>query len=152
MASQIKPTRVDTWSITLSVEHPHVEGSMINYGIWDKKTGGEVDSEERVYHPGAMGPPISLGGRKIPGQVTLSRLYRLGRDHDNIQQLIDAAGGSRIVISQQPMDIHGNVYGGSPIVYTGTLKTVNLPEHDSEGTDPAMIEVVCTIDGNPSST
>jgi hypothetical protein len=145
------PTRQDTWAITLFVEHPHNPGSMINYAVWDKKSGGGVDSEERVYYPGAMAPPISLGGRKTVGQVTLQRLYRLGRDHDPIQQLIDAVGVSRVSIHQQPMDIHGNVYG-SPIVYNGTLKTLNIPDHDSEGNDPAMIEVVCTIAAPPTST
>jgi hypothetical protein len=151
MSTQIKPTRADTWQITFSVEHPHNPGQMINYGVWDKKTGGGVDSEERVYHPGGMAPPISLGGRKSTGQVTLQRLYRLGRDHENIQQLVDAVGISRIVISQHPMDTHGNIYG-RPIVYVGTLKTLNVPDHDSEGNDPAMVEAVCTIDATPTST
>jgi hypothetical protein len=149
--SQVKPTRLDTWQITLAVEHPHNPGSMIPYGVWDKKSGGSVDSEERVYYPGGMAPPISLGGRKSTENVTLTRNYRLGRDHDPIQQLIDAVGRSQISIAQQPMDTHGNVYG-RPIVYTGTLKTVNLPDHDSEGNDPAMVEVVCTIAGTPSSS
>jgi hypothetical protein len=148
--SVIQATRQDTWQITLSVEHPQNPGSMINYGVWDKKSGGEVDSEEKVYHPGGMVPPISLGGRKTPGNVTLSRNYRLGRDHDNVQQLFDAVGGSRVVVAQQPLDKQGNVYG-RPIVYNGTLKRVTPPEHDSEGSDAAMIEVEITIDGVPTS-
>ena len=152
MSTQIKPTRQDTWRITLSVEHPQNPGNMINYGVWDVKSGGEVDSEERVYYPGGMEAPISLGGRKTVGDVTLQRLYRLGRDHDNIQQLIDAAGRSAVSIAQQPMDIFGNVYG-SPIVYVGTLKTVTLPETNSESTsDPGMQEIVCTIPAPPTSS
>jgi hypothetical protein len=145
------PTRADTWRINLRVEHPHNPGSMIDYTVWDKKTGGGVDSEERIYYPGGMVPPISLGGRKTVANVTLQRLYRLQRDHDKIQQLIDAVGVSAVTISQHPMDIHGNVYG-SPIVYNGTLKTVNLPDHDSEGNDPAMIEVVVSVAAPPTST
>jgi hypothetical protein len=126
---------------------------MIDYGIWDKKTGGGVDSEERIYYPGAMQPPISLGGRKTVTQVTLQRLYRLQRDHDPIQQLIDAVGRSTVEIHQTPMDIHGNIYkGGGPIVYNGTLKTLNLPEHDSEGNDPAYVEIVCTVASPPTSS
>jgi hypothetical protein len=124
---------------------------MIPYGIWDKKSGGGVDSEELIYYPGAMQPPISLGGRKTVAQVTLQRLYRLQRDHDKIQQLIDAVGRSVVEIQQHPMDIHGNIYG-SPIVYNGTLKTLNLPDHDSEANAAAMIEVVCTIAAPPTST
>lgn len=151
MATQIKAARQDTWRITLHVEHPHNPGTMIDYGVWDKKTGGGADSDERVYYPGGMTPPISLGGRKTSSQVTLQRNYRLGRDHDNIQQLYDAAGASQVSIAQQPLDKNGNVYG-NPIVFVGTLKTVNEPDHDSEGTDPAMLEVVCTIPAPPTST
>lgn len=151
MSTQLNPTRQDTWVIHLKVEHP-VNGNMIDYGVWDKKTGGGVDSEERIYYPGGMEPPISLGGRKSTGQVTLQRNYRLGRDHDPIQQLIDAAGRSAVIISQHPMTRSGQVYGSSPIVYRGTLKSVNLPEVDSEGNDPAMLELVCTIDATPTST
>jgi hypothetical protein len=152
MSTQIRGTRLDTFLVTLSVEHPHNPGHMIDYGIWDTRTGGEIDSEERLYYPGGMANPYSLGGRKTPGNVTLSRNYRLGRDHDNIQQLIDAAGVSAIKVSMQPMDRYKNRYG-SPIVWTGTLKTVTLPEHNSESTsDPGMIELVCTIDNPPTST
>ena len=152
MSTQIRGTRQDTFQVTLMVEHPHVANNMINYGVWDTKTGGEIDSEERLYYPGGMAPPYSLGGRVTPGQVTLSRNHRLGRDHDNIQQLIDAVGVSRISIHVQPMDRYKNIYG-RPIIYTGTLKTVTLPEHNSETTsDPGMLEVVCTIDSPPTST
>jgi hypothetical protein len=152
MSTQIKGTRQDTFLVTLSVENPHKLGNFINYGTFDTKTGGEVDSEERLYYPGGMQPPYSLGGRVTPGQVTLTRNYRLGRDHDNIQQLIDAVGRSRVKVSQQPMDRYKNSYG-RPIVWTGTLKTLTLPEHNSESTsDPGMIEVVCTIDKPPTST
>lgn len=152
MSSVIKGTRQDTFLVNLRVEHPHNLGHFIDYGIWDTKSGGEIDSEERLYYPGGMQPPYSLGGRVNPGQVTLSRNYRLGRDHDGIQQLIDAVGRSRIIVSVQPMDRYKNRYG-RPIVWTGTLKTVTLPEHNSESTsDPGMIELVCTIDKPPTST
>jgi hypothetical protein len=152
MSTTIRGTRQDTFLVTLSVEHPHSLGNWINYGVWDTKSGGEVDSEERLYYPGGMAPPYSLAGRVNPGQITISRNYRLGRDHDNVQQLIDAVGVSRVKISQQPMDRHKNNYG-RPIVWTGTLKTLTLPEHNSESTsDPGMIELVCTIDKPPTST
>jgi len=152
MSTQIQGTRQDTFLVNLSVEHPKNLGNFIDYGVWDTKTGGEIDSEERLYYPGGMKPPYSLGGRVNPGQVTLSRNYRLGRDHANVQQLIDAVGRSRVKISQQPMDRYKNRYG-NPIVWNGTLKTLTLPEHNSESTsDPGMIELVVTVDHPPTST
>jgi hypothetical protein len=160
--STIHPTRVDSWTVTLEVENPTQPGVMVDFGIWDKKAGGDVDSEERIYYPGAMGPPISLGGRVTVTQVTLSRLYRLQRDHTGypagkeggISMLIAAVGGSDVKISQTPMDIHSHkiTTGVTPIVYLGTLKTVNIPTHDSEASDPALVEVVCSIAAPPTKT
>lgn len=146
----LKPTRADTWRIVLRVEHPTNPGSMINYGVWDNKTGGQVDSEERLYHPGGMEPPISLGGHVTVENITLRRLYRLGRDHEAIGQLIDSVGKCRAEISQQPMTLRG-VTSGRPIVYTGTFKRVQIPEHDSESNDPAMVEIEVTADVPPTT-
>jgi len=157
--SGIKGVRLDTWQVSLQVEHPDPSNNaMLDYGIWDTRTGGEVDSEETLYHPGGMKDPYSLGGRTTPGQLTLSRNYRLGRDHDGpsgspgIQQLIDAVGISRVTVTATPMDRYKNLSGRS-IVWKGTLKTLTLPEHNSESTGEAgMIELVCSIDNKPSAT
>jgi hypothetical protein len=40
---------------------------------------------------------------------------------------------------------------GKHIQYFGTLKGVNVPEHNSEGNDPAMIELVITVAEVPVS-
>ena len=143
------PTRLDTYTLTVRVAHP-VNGNMINYGVYDKMTGGGIDSEETRYHPGGMAPPVSLGGRKTVDNVVVSRLYRLARDHANVQQLFDAVGVSRMEVIKQPMDIRGNVYG-RPVVYNGTLKRVTLPEPDSEGTGAGLIELEMTVEGYPTS-
>lgn len=143
------PTRQDTHRITVYISHP-TNGNLINYGVFDKWSGGEVDSEETKYYPGGMVPPVSLGGRRTAGNVTISRLYRLERDHDKIQQLYDSAGRSRAVISRQPLDIDGNIYG-RPIVYNATLKKVQAPDLDSEQSGAALLELEFTIDGYPTS-
>jgi hypothetical protein len=113
-------------------------------------SGGEIDSDDAKYYPGGMAPPVSLGGRKSVGNVTVSRLYRLARDHDAVQVLIDAAGKASMVVTKQPLDVDGNVYG-RPIVYKGTLKRVTPPEVDSESSSAAMIELEMTVEGFPSS-
>lgn len=123
---------------------------MINYGIWDKMSGGVLDSDETKYYPGAMAPPVSLGGRKTTDNVVVSRLYRLGRDHDIIQQIFDSVGKSRTVVTKQPLDINANAYG-RPIVYNGTLKRCTPPPVDSESSAAALIELEITIDGFPTS-
>jgi hypothetical protein len=137
------PTRQDTYNV-----HVSVDGT--NLGTWDKLTGGEVDSDEYKYKPGGMAPPVSLGGTRNVGNLTVSRLYRLARDHDRAQWMINRAGSARVVVSKQPLDIDGNVYG-RPIVYRGTLKRVTFPEHDSESNNPGLLEIEVTVGGYPTA-
>jgi hypothetical protein len=135
------PTRQDTWEVRVSLDGQKL-------GVWDKKSGGEVDSDEYKYKPGGMEPHVSLGGSRTTGNVILARLYRLGRDHLIAQRLINRVGRGRVVVNQQPLDVEGNVFG-NPVVYQGILKRVTVPEVDSESTDPAMIEIEVTPDGHP---
>jgi hypothetical protein len=147
----MRGTRQDTFLVNLQVEDPHKPGTWWDFGIWDTKTGGDLDSEERLYYPGGMLPPYSLGGRILPQQVTLTRNYRIARDHYHLQNLLDSVGISNIQIQQFPMDKY-KVQHGPAISYKGTLKTVTPPEHNSESSsDPAMITVVCTIDSAPAA-
>lgn len=146
----IQGTRQDTWQISLWVEDVgNPNRPMMPLGTFDKKSGGEVDSEEYKYKPGAMAESISLGGTKNVGNVTTSRLYRLVRDHQDLtQRLINGVGKARVRMAQQPLDIDGNAFG-RPIVYNGTLKRFTPPEHDSESADPALYEIEITVEGQP---
>lgn len=140
------PTRQDTYSVHIHITPPG--GSPLDFGVWDKMSGGEVDSDETKYNPGGMAPPVSLGGRKTTGNVTYSRLYRLVRDHSHAQQFINWVGRARVTISKQPLDVDGNAFG-SPIVYHGTLKRVTFPEVDSESSGPGLVEMEVTPEGYP---
>lgn len=138
------PTRADTYRVNVSIEHP-ANGNMLNYGTFDKLTGGDVDSEENVYRPGGMGPRESLGGSVTDGNVTVSRLYRLERDHSVVGQLRASVGKCSMIVSKQPLDINGATYG-APVVYRGTLKRLGLPEHDSMANDPGLFELEMTVE------
>jgi hypothetical protein len=134
-------TRADTWRITVGVNGVHT-------GVWDVKEGGAVDSNEVTYKPGGMADPISLGGTRNVENVTLRRNYRLGRDHQVSQRWINWVGKGSVVITQQPLDHDGNAWG-QPIVYNGTLKRVLFPNHDSQSSDAALIEIEVTVNGIP---
>lgn len=136
------PTRTDTYDITVAING-------VRFGTFDKMEGGDVDSDEYTYKPGGMGEPISLGGTRNVENVTVRRLYRLGRDHVQSAFLIDLVGKAEVVVTKQPLDVDGNRYG-TPIVYSGTLKRVGFPDHDSESTDPGLFELEVTIDGMPT--
>jgi hypothetical protein len=135
------PTRKDTYNVTVTVDGRRL-------GTFDKSTGGDLDSDEFKYYPGGMVPPVSLGGKVNPGNVVVTRLYRLARDHQAVQFLYNCVGRKEGTVVRQPLDIEGNPYG-SPIVWNGTLKRVTVPEVDSESSDPGLLELEFTPMGNP---
>ena len=122
------------FAVTVSVE------GIGDLGVFDKMTGGEVDSEEQKYAPGAMGSPISLGGRVTMGNVTLERLYILERDNPIEHALAAAVGIATVTVSKQPLDTN-RVPFGRPLVYSGILKKCEPPDHDSDKSDPAILHL-----------
>ena len=78
-------SRLDQFDIGVSVDG-------VDLGTFGKMSGGEVDSEETTYKPGAMGARVSLGGSQNIGVITLSRLYDLTRDHLQVHWLLTRAG------------------------------------------------------------
>lgn len=124
-------SRTDQYSITLAIDGD-------DYGIWDKLTGGDVDSDEVKYKPGAMAPEISLGGSITVSDLTIDRLYVLDRDHVQVPSLINKVGKGVCTVVKQPLDLNKNAFG-KPIVYTGVLKTLNFPDADSEGNAAALM-------------
>lgn len=135
------PTRTDTYDVTVRL-------AGIDFGTFDKMEGGEVDTDDSKYKAGGMASPESLGGSRNVSNVTVSRLYRLVRDHTNSARFIQWAGRADMVVKKQPLDIDGNAFG-KPIVYNGTFKRVKFPDHDSMSNDPGLIELEMTVDGMP---
>lgn len=133
-------SRADQWLYTLTVNDRPL-------GVWDKKEGGDADSEEVKYRPGGMVPQRSLGGAQTLENVTLTRLYEFARDHDLAKWMRTVRGKARCVIAMQPLDEDGNPFG-APDVARGTLKRVTSPEGDSEADDPGTYEVEITLEGD----
>jgi len=131
--------RQDQFAVTVVVDGTDL-------GTFDTFSGGEIDSEEVTYKPGGMAPRVSLGGSVTPGNVTVSVLFDLARFQEIIHWLISRAGKGEIVVNKQPLDVDGNAFG-RPLVYRGKLKQVNPPEHDSESSDAAKIELEMTPAG-----
>lgn len=126
-------SRLDQYSVSVSVNG-------LNLGVFDKMTGGNIDSEELKYKPGGMAPHVSLGGSVNVSNVMVSRLYDLARDHTRIPLLKGLVGKGSVTVRKQPLDINGAAYG-KPIVYTGILKALNPPEPDSESNAAALLEL-----------
>jgi hypothetical protein len=96
------------------------------------------------YWPGGMAKEVSLGGRQTHENITLSREFDWGRDLPSLSYLLGRRGKGTVTIGQQFLDVDGNAQG-NPLTATGTLKSVQAPDHDSTGNDAAMIELECTI-------
>lgn len=117
-----------------------------NLGTFDTFAGGEVDSEDTKYARGGLADEESLGGRRHVGNVTVGRLYDEFMQQ-NEPWLDSAVGRGSTVVTKQPLDEAGNAFG-RPRVYTGKLLTMTPPDHDSESSDAARIELVCSSNGS----
>jgi hypothetical protein len=126
--------REDQFDVTVAID------GIGNLGTFDKMTGGEIDSDEQKYRPGAMAPPVSLGGAVTMGNVTVSRLFDQDRDGPFFHQLIAMVGVGNIRVTKQPLDMNKTPYG-LPLIYTGKIKQVTPPDHDSTSSDPALFDI-----------
>jgi hypothetical protein len=133
--------RQDTYKVDVSVD-----GTKL--GTFDKKTGGEVDSDETVFRPGGLGEQITLGGPVSTSNVIVTRHYD-SDVHGLYKWLVARVGRADATITQQPLDDDGRAWG-EPIVYAGKLKRVASPPVDSEASGVASLVLECTILGRPS--
>jgi hypothetical protein len=127
-------TRLDMALVTVSVE------GIGDIGVFDKMTGGEIDSEETKYSPGGMAPPVSLGGRVTMANIVLERNYVLERDSAIEHALIAAVGVANVTATKQPLDENRVPYG-RPLVYSGVLKKCFPPDHDSNSSNAALLHL-----------
>ena len=145
MAVKLKGSREDQYNVTVAIDAPDPKNN-INLGTFDKMSGGDQDSEETKYRPGNMGDEISLGGNRMVSNITVSRIYDLARDHNDVKKILALVGVGNVTVTKQPLDVGKNPFG-SPIVYTGTLKSVKLPDHDSTSSSPGMLELEISAAG-----
>jgi len=120
----------------------------LDLGTWDGFTGGDIDSDDTKYRAGGRAPEESLGGTRTVSNVTLKRLFRIERDFDLIQTLVDGAGAVDVQITRGYLDpsvvaVNSPVMGN--VVYLGKLKAVKQPEHDSNSSDASMLEIECSV-------
>lgn len=131
--------RQDLFVVTVTVDGRDLD-------IWDKKTGGERDSEENTYRPGGSRKQIDLGGPETVGVVTVSKLYDESIADGIYHWLDERVGVGDATVITQPTDKKGKAFG-RPIVRQGTLKKVSPPDVDSESSSAALIEIEISCRG-----
>lgn len=146
-AARTSGARKNTFAVDVTLVN---RGKAYDLGVWDTKTGGDVDSNDTTYRPGALGPQITLGGQKTTSNITVTRLYDRNADGAIVAVLLDAVGKGQLGVTQSAIDDDGNSF--SPhVVWIGKLKRVLLPDVDSNSDDAAMIELEMSIAGVPTA-
>ncbi|HEY1247506.1 MAG TPA: hypothetical protein VGE97_00830 [Nitrososphaera sp.] len=148
------PTRQDQWLVTanlLKSKTGKQAWKPRTLGAFDKKTGGEVDSDDNKYYPGGVNikGPISIGGRITTGNITLQRIWDRTDDEALIYDLVAAVGKGPVTIVVKSKNEDGEA-SGLPITYNGTLKRVSIPDFDSESGTAALMEIEIIVEGPPS--
>lgn len=110
-------------------------------GVWDTRTGGDVDSEISKRRPGGSRRQKSYPGLSTTSDVTVTRGFERERDHELARTLEKRAGLAAASVSEQPLDDEGNAWG-KPKTWTGKLKSVNTGDYDSDSSEPRMIQLV----------
>src|ERR1035437_10166223 len=108
-----------------------------NIGVFDTVSGDGVDAKPVKHRPGGMGPEISYLALPVYSDVTVSRVYDEGRDHELIATLHNAVGILRATVSVQPLDNNANPFG-SPRTYRGRVAAVKDGKVDSTSNNPRI--------------
>ena len=109
-------------------------------GIFDSRTGGEVDADGLAVRHTGEGLKLAATRRFTVGDITVSREKERDRDHALAQQLKTRVGKAKMVVSDQPLDEDGNAWG-KPDIWTGILKTVNGGDSSADSTDAKELEL-----------
>lgn len=136
--------RSDTWLNTVSIN-----GSLTPSpdGVWDTFKGGDIDSTADVYKAGGMKDQEAVGGQPTISTVTLDKALDMQNDWATVQQLMAAgAGNAPITIHRQPLDINKNPFG-TPLIYTGIVKSVAPGDTDSNKSDIQMWTITAVVSG-----
>src|SRR4051794_1412575 len=96
--------RADLFNVRVSIEGRDL-------GVWDQKSGGEVDSDETTYRPGGSEDQISLGGPVTAGNLTISKLFDESAANGVYHWLVHRAGRSTGTAVQQPLDAERRAFG-----------------------------------------
>jgi hypothetical protein len=130
--------RTDQERVTVRVDD-------LDLGVFQTFSGGGSAADDTKNRPGGMGPEESLGGPVSRDAFTVSRLYKLERDHGLFKALDAKTGAGRVVAVRQKLNRDRTPFG-DPITYTGTLIKVTPPDHDSNASDRAEFTLEVSAD------
>jgi hypothetical protein len=136
--------QLNQFNVTIQIKNPNT-GAWVNFGIWDKQSGGGVTSSLRKYQPGGGQKEIVLGGKRTRADVVVSKIVDVDTDWPLIEQLEQWAGIADASLSIQATRADFNAAGIKPRPIVGKLTGVQAPEPDSESEEPGMIALTFTV-------
>ncbi|MFW6776071.1 hypothetical protein ACOACO_17440 [Nocardioides sp. CPCC 205120] len=113
-------------------------------GPFDTSSGMETTAEVNKRRQGGMRGEKAYPAHATHGDATVGRVYERERDHELARKLRGKVGWAKVTISRQPLGDDG-VAWGTPIVSTGTLSGVTIPETDAESDDVGMLELTVVV-------
>ena len=134
-------SRVDQEKVTVFVEAPNL-GAL---GVFQTFSGGALKSDDTKNRPGGMAGEESLGGVPSRDPITVTRNYKVERDHPLIKRLDNAVGKAKVTIVRQVLD-RDKTPKGEPITYTGILMNCTPGDHDSASADAKMLSLEISAD------
>lgn len=132
------------FNVTIQIKNPNT-GAWVNFGTWDKQSGGGVTSSIRKYQPGGGQKEIVLGGKRTRADVTVTKMCDVDTDWPLIEQLEQWAGIADAALSIQATRANYDTAGIKPRPIVGKLTGVQAPEPDSESEDPGMLALTFTV-------
>jgi hypothetical protein len=114
-------------------------------GVFATRTGGNADSEEVKHADGGGLPERAHGGRPTTDNVTITRRYDPDRDGPLRSKLFAARGVRPMTVSEQRLDADDNAVG-APTVWTGVVKSFQMPDSDRNSNDMAMLTIEMSTD------
>lgn len=134
-----------------AIIHAGVSGiSLPTTYSWTSLEGGDVQAETVNTMPGGMQPAISLGGPAKRTDITVKRPHDPALQQ-NVLALENHAGKRAAWVSYTHLDPDGNKVGKT-YTMNGTLKEVQRPNYDANGTGVAYLTLVITPDAQGTSS
>lgn len=117
----------------------------VAYGdSWKSVEGGNLEADDSKTRPGGMGREVALGGPASRDDVTVATQLTdvvLGW-HKGFESKV---GNGRVKVAYTFLGANRLRIGPTHTV-TGVLKAANLPDFDSESSDPGMYEIIVSSD------
>jgi hypothetical protein len=128
--------RADMWAPVLKV------AGLIDIRCMTK-SGGAADSEEARIRPGGGMAEVSLGGRQMMENITLT-VSLSSVTPATYRALREKVGATAVSVFEIPLDANGQQIAAEQLVSKGTLKRVGGIDSDANGSDGASFEVEVT--------